>query len=59
MDEKQDHLEDELRRLKETTKRLIETRGYTKEVEKLKILEEMIREQIVNENFVHSTRTAG
>lgn len=59
MNQKEDALKVELRRLKETTKRLIETRGYTKEVEKLKILEEMIREQIVNENTIHTTRTPG
>ena len=51
-------LEQELKRLDETAKKLIETRGYTKEVNKIKMLEELIREQLKNENSLHSARTA-
>ncbi len=57
MKDKRKELESELKRLNESTKRLIQTRGYTKEVDKLKMLEELIREQLGNENFICSTST--
>lgn len=57
MKDKRKELESELKRLDESAKKLIKTRGYTKEVDKLKMLEELIREQLANENFVCSTST--
>ena len=42
----------------ETAKKMISTRGYTQEVERIKMLEELIREQLANENTLHSTRTS-
>lgn len=58
MKDKRKELETELKRLDASAKKLIETRGYTKEVDKLRMLEELIREQLANENFICSTRTA-
>lgn len=58
MKDKRKELESELKRLDESARKLIQTRGYTKEVDKLKMLEELIREQLANENFICSTRTS-
>ena len=58
MKDKRKELESELKRLDESARKLIQTRGYTKEVDKLKMLEELIREQLANENFVCSTRSS-
>lgn len=46
-----------LLRLEQSTQKLIETRGYTKEAAKMRLLEEIIREQLKNENPRNSTRT--
>ena len=54
---KKKELESALERLNISARKIIETRGYTKEVEKLKLLEELIREQLSGENTRHSTRT--
>lgn len=58
MKDKRKQLESELKRLDESARKLIQTRGYTKEVDKLKMLEELIREQLANENFICSTRSS-
>jgi hypothetical protein len=58
MNQKKVALENELKRLDVSAKKMIETRGYTKEVEKIRMLEELIREQLLNENTLHTTRTA-
>lgn len=55
-DQMKHDLEVELKRLNESAQKLISTRGYTKEAEKIKLLEELIREQLTNENSRHSTR---
>ncbi len=39
-----------LKRLENLTESIIKTQGYNKEIEKVKILEELIREQFKNEN---------
>jgi hypothetical protein len=46
-----------LERLEQSTRKLIGTRGYSKDVKSLKALEEMIREQLIHENTRSSTRT--
>ena len=43
-------LEQSLKKLDESARKIIQTRGYTREVEKIKILEEMIKEQLRNED---------
>lgn len=39
-----------LRRLENVTEEVVKTQGYTAETEKLKILVELTREQVQNEN---------
>lgn len=39
-----------LRRLENVTEEVVKTQGYTAETEKLKILVELTREQVKNEN---------
>lgn len=46
-----------LERLEQSTKKLIQTRGYSKDAKSLKVLEETIREQLINANTRPSTRT--
>ena len=43
-----------LKKLEDSANNVIKTRGYTKDVEKIRILEELIREQIKNENSSYS-----
>lgn len=43
-----------LQKLEVSAQKIVDTRGYTREVEKIRILQETIKEQITNEN----TRTA-
>lgn len=47
---KRNQLEEALAKLDQSARKIIETRGYTKQVEKIKILEEMIKEQLLNED---------
>lgn len=54
MKDKAPQLQAALSRLEESAKRIVETRGYTRDVAKLKLLAELIREQIQGEN-THST----
>ena len=51
------NIEKLLLQLKTSAQKIVETRGYTKEIEKLRILEELLKEQVKNENSSHSTRT--
>ena len=46
-----------LERLEQSTRKVISTRGYSKDVKGLKALEEMIREQLTHANSRSSTRT--
>jgi hypothetical protein len=48
-------LEESLMRLDESARKIIKTRGYTREVEKIKMLEELIKEQLRNEDTRRST----
>lgn len=50
-------LEESLLRLELSAKKIVETRGYTREVEKIKILEELIKEQLINENTRSAARS--
>ena len=49
-----EQLQSLLQKLEISSQKIVETRGYTREVEKIRILQETIKEQITNEN----TRTA-
>lgn len=49
-----EQLQSLLQKLEISSQKIVETRGYTREVEKIRVLEETIKEQITNEN----TRTA-
>jgi hypothetical protein len=49
-------LRNALQRLEQSAQKVVETRGYTKEVAKIRLLEEIIREQLKNENSRTTTR---
>lgn len=49
-----EQLQNLLQKLEISSQKIVETRGYTREVEKIRVLQETIKEQITNEN----TRTA-
>jgi len=51
------HLKETLKKLESAAERLMRTQGYTGETKKIRLLIEMVREQIANEDFVPSTRT--
>ena len=57
MNDLEKKLQSALERLEQSTKKIIQTRGYSKDVKSLKVLEESIREQLINANTRHSTRT--
>ncbi len=50
-------LKESLERLEKSVQQIMSTRGYNNDVKSLKILEEMIREQLGNAHTRHSTRT--
>lgn len=45
-----------LEKLRQFAEKIVETRSYTQEVEQVKILEEMIKEQLIHENPRPATR---
>ncbi len=47
-----------LKKLQKTSAGIISTRGYTKENEKIKMLVELIKEQLSNESVDSATRKA-
>lgn len=53
----EDELKASLKRLEMSVQKLLETRGYSKDAKNLKMLEEMIREQLTNGHSRNSTRT--
>lgn len=57
MNESPDKLKAALERLETSTRKVIETRGYSKDAKSLKLLEEMIKEQLKNAHPGSSTRT--
>lgn len=50
------NLKKSLDKLEKAAQQIVSTRGYTKEVENIRMLNEMIREQLINENINYSTR---
>lgn len=50
-------LKETLKKLEKSSKKIVETRGYTEEVARLRTLEELIKEQFKNENSRYSART--
>lgn len=51
-----EHLKKLLERIEKTTEQVMSTRGYGSEAARLKIIEELLKEQVVNENLGTSTR---
>ena len=52
-------LKSSLDKLDGAAEKVVQTRGYTKEVKKIKMLSELIREQLTNENTRRSTGKTG
>lgn len=52
----ENYLEGHLQKLEIAYKKILETQGYNKETEKIRILQEMIKEQTSNENTLSSAR---
>ena len=46
----------QLEKLQRTSKKVMETHGYTADAKKLLILQELLKEQLKNENINSSTR---
>lgn len=46
-----------LERLEMSTRKIIQTRGYSKDAKSLKLLEEIIKEQLTNANTRSATRS--
>lgn len=57
MTETPDKLKAALERLETSTRKIISTRGYSKDAKNLKLLEEMIKEQLTNAHPHSSTRS--
>lgn len=57
MNDTEDKLKKALERLETSGQKIISTRGYGKDAKSLKLLEELIREQLGNANTRSSTRT--
>jgi hypothetical protein len=57
MNETEDKLKAALERLETSAQKIVNTRGYGKDAKSLKLLEELIREQLGNANTRSSTRT--
>ncbi|MCC7404337.1 MAG: hypothetical protein IT288_08060 [Bdellovibrionales bacterium] len=56
MKKPEEELRSTLRKLEESGRKIVATRGYTREVEKIRMLEELIKEQLKNENTRYATR---
>ncbi|MCB0357307.1 MAG: hypothetical protein KDD40_09885 [Bdellovibrionales bacterium] len=52
----ENNLKRSLTKLEKAAQKIVSTRGYTKEVENIRMLNELIREQLINENSSYSTR---
>jgi hypothetical protein len=50
------HFSSVLKKLEKAYSEIVQTNGYNKKSERIKILSELIREQLQNENTDHSTR---
>ncbi len=53
------HLTAALKRLEKAAEELMRSRGVTHETEALKVLTELVKEQVQDENPRHSNRQAG
>jgi hypothetical protein len=56
-EEKAQKLLASLARLETSSRKIVSTRGYNRDVKSLKLLEEMIKEQLQNANSRSSTRS--
>lgn len=56
MSESSGKLQAALERLETSTRKIIATRGYSKDAKSLKLLEEMIKEQLTHANTRSATR---
>jgi hypothetical protein len=56
-EEKAQKLLASLARLENSSRKIVTTRGYSKDAKSLKLLEEMIKEQLQNANSRSSTRS--
>ena len=52
------HWRDVLLRLQEAEEKIVSTQGYTKEVEAIRLMKELIKEQNPNEDFDSPARAA-
>jgi hypothetical protein len=50
------HLNETLKKLEVAAERIVRTQGFTGESKKIRLLIEMVREQIANENSLSSAR---
>ena len=57
MNESEDNLKQTLARLEESVQKILNTRGYNKDAKSLKVLAEMIREQLTHANTRSATRS--
>ncbi len=57
MSDTEEKLKKALERLDRTAREIVKTRGYGHDARALKLLEELIREQLINANTRSSTRT--
>jgi hypothetical protein len=56
MSSNEDELKNALNRLEASVQKILNTRGYSKDAKHLKLLQELIREQLTNANTRHPTR---
>jgi hypothetical protein len=57
MNESEENLKQTLARLEDSIQKILNTRGYNKDAKSLKVLAEMIREQLTYANTRTSTRS--
>lgn len=57
MNEREQQLLAALARLESSVQKILGTRGYSKDAKSLKLLQELIREQLTNANTRSATRT--
>lgn len=57
MSDTEEKLKKALERLDKTSREIIKTRGYSQDARAVKLLEELIREQLIHGNSGNSTRT--
>ena len=57
MNNETQHLQDMLNRLETSVQKILATRGYSKDAKSLKLLQEMIREQLIHANTRSATRS--